>query len=108
MQNQCKQKTTCQAQSAVTPLASRRVHLVRRRNCEPTLERYGCPDAFDQTEWPCALEEAVHGTETTGDGETEDEPVASGFECVTNEHGGHRKEAKRAENTHGSLSGQHR
>jgi hypothetical protein len=34
--------------------------------------------------------------------------VASGFECVTNEHGGHRKEAKRAENTHGSLSGQHR
>src|SRR5712692_1770597 len=60
------------------------------------------PDGFDHSEGPRSLEETVGGSETARSGERQDEPGASVFESVADEHRGHREQTEERQPVHDS------
>jgi hypothetical protein len=71
------------------------------RGLPPAAESYQGPDGFNESEGPCALEEAVNRAEHAGEGEGKDEPGAAIFERVGNKHGGDSEESVERERAHG-------
>ena len=73
---------------------------VTRHLRAPPTERHDCPDPFDNSERPRALEEAVHRSKRARGGEAEHEPRAPSFERIAQQHRGDRKETKERQRIH--------
>ena len=69
----------------------------------PAAQRDTRPDSLDQAEWPGSLQEAICRSQHAGARKRQDEPVASLFQGVRDQHQRHRHESEQRQAIHSPL-----